>query len=346
MALLLKSFSPQMYISANSLDDLLRRVLTKLLGIKRRIKGTRGELVEMPGILLNLKDPRARLSRTVSRGKVFSGLGELFWYLSGTNDVSFIEYYIQKYREEEENGVVWGGYGPRLFNLRGNDQISNVVNLLKHNKQSKRAVIQLFNAEDITHECDSSKRHKDIPCTCTLQFIIRDSKVNLITYMRSNDAIFGLPHDIFTFTMLQEIVARSLGSEMGFYRHCVGSLHLYKESFLAAEKFLEEGWQKTVSMPAMPFGSQDKPLELVKDCESRIRRGKGVRKDTFSKLDPYWADIVRLFQIYFLITTERREDIPAIKKQMHSTAFNTYIQRRQRAQKFIFAQEDLFPSKN
>ena len=74
------------------------------------------------------------------------------------------------------------------------------------------------------------------PCTCTLQFLARGVKLDLIVYMRSNDVIKGLPHDIFCFTMLQEIAARRLSLEPGIYKHCVGSLHLYSVLFAVASE--------------------------------------------------------------------------------------------------------------
>src|SRR5450759_4353018 len=116
-------------------------------------------------------------------------------------------------------------------------QIDNVINLLKKKSESRQAVIQLFDASDIVEV------HKDIPCTCTLQFLIRQRRLNMITNMRSNDAFLGLPHDIFAFTMLQEIIARTLGVEMGTYKHAVGSLHLYDKNRNSAQQFLDEGWQ-------------------------------------------------------------------------------------------------------
>ena len=94
-----------------------------------------------------------------------------------------------------------------------------------------------------------------MPCTCALQFLVRKGKLDLIVYMRSNDVIKGLTHDIFCFTMLQEIAARRLSVELGTYRHCVGSLHLYLSDGEIAQSFLREGWQSTKSaMPPMPKG--------------------------------------------------------------------------------------------
>ena len=71
-----------------------------------------------------------------------------------------------------------GAYGPRLFNMRGNDQVKNVLDLLGRHSSTRRAVIQLFDAEDI------AAPHKEIPCTCTLQFMVRDGRLELAACMR------------------------------------------------------------------------------------------------------------------------------------------------------------------
>ena len=67
----------------------------------------------------------------------------------------------------------------------------------------------------------------------------------LSRHMRSNDVFRGLPHDLFCFTMLQELIARSVGVELGSYHHMVGSLHMYEEDAKQLEEFIAEGWQAT-----------------------------------------------------------------------------------------------------
>ena len=62
--------------------------------------------------------------------------------------------------------------------------------------------LQIFDAKDLLNF-----QHKDIPCTVSLQFLIRENKLHLFVNMRSNDVFLGLPHDIFCFTMIQEIIA-------------------------------------------------------------------------------------------------------------------------------------------
>lgn len=100
-----------MYIGAKTLDDLLRAVLSKLLKSRNRIRPTKGSVTELTGVLLKITKPRARLSRTETKGTLFSCLGELFWYLAKTNDLGFISYYLNDYKKYSDDGkTVYGGY--------------------------------------------------------------------------------------------------------------------------------------------------------------------------------------------------------------------------------------------
>ena len=151
---------------ADTLDDLLIKVFQNILKNGRRNTASKGPNRELSGVVLELRNPLARLSRTETKGTVFSCLGETLWYLSKSNELDFIQYYISTYGKfAEKNGTVYGAYGPRLFAMRGRiNQIENVINLLRKKPTSRQAVIQLFNAEDIV------KKYNDIPCTCTMQF--------------------------------------------------------------------------------------------------------------------------------------------------------------------------------
>src|SRR5450759_1633406 len=315
-----------MYIPAPTLDDLLRRIYEKLLNSKNRINPTKGPATELSGVLLKIANPRMRLSRTEQKGTLFSCLGELLWYLAGSHDVRFLSYYLPYYKEYSDDGkTLHGAYGQRMCSKVGIRQIDNVINLLKKKSESRQAVIQLFDASDIVEV------HKGIPCTCTLQFLIRQRRLNMITNMRSNDAFLGLPHDIFAFTMLQEIIARTLGVEMGTYKHAVGSLHLYDKNRNSAQQFLDEGWQSKVPMPPMPVGDPWHAISTLLSAESKIRRGQEINFDTL-KIDPYWVDLVRILQIFQYTNNKNKiGKVPQIKKQMNSQIYNPYINKRHAA---------------
>lgn len=278
-------------VEADTLDDLMRQAVAQLLasGDRPDVSQTRGENVEALGARLQLNNPRARLSRTESRRKVPTAVAELAWYLSGSDSAAAIQPWIHKYSDEAEpDGRVHGAYGPRLFGADVNAQFDRVVEMLRRAPGTRRAVIAIFDRHD-----NYGDRKKDVPCTCTLQFLCRNNCLHMVTSMRSNDAVLGLPHDVFTFTMLQEVAARELDLELGVYIHQAASFHVYDANLATAESFLAEGWQGTTEMPGMPEGSQRTSLGELVTAEQQLRDGVA-----FESLDmpgePYWADLVRV----------------------------------------------------
>lgn len=315
-----------MFITAPTLDDLLQKTLKRVLRKGAPISSERGNSRELIGVMLELQNPRARLSRSETKGKVFSGLGELLWYLSGQNNLDFIEYYIPKYRDESEDGkTIYGGYGPRLHKeIDGVNQIDNAINILTNRGDSRRAVIQIFDAKDIVGV------HKEIPCTCVIQLLRRNDLLHMVVYMRSNDAFLGLSHDIFAFTMLQEMIAKRLNIEIGKYRHSVGSLHLYERQVNQTMQYLNEGWQSTdlnASMPSMPDGDPWQYIPLLLDNEQKIRLGQNISLGAI-RIPPYWKDFLRLLKIFGHGKSGDVNEIKKIyqlKRQMASTIFDIYI---------------------
>lgn len=305
-------------------DDLMQEVLKGLLQSTDKFRASRGDGTEILGVSFRLTNPRARVSRSEMRGKIFSALGELFWCLSGSNKVEIIEHYLPIYRTFSDDGgdTIHGAYGPRIFGQNEFAQVRNVITLLKNEKyrDSRRAVIQIFAASDLR------KHYKDVPCTCTLQVVLRQGRLNLIVYMRSNDAYLGLPHDIFVFTMLQELIARALHVDIGFYQHMVGHLHLYDENREQAQDYLSEDVQSILPMPPMP---KEDPLSVLPEL---LRAEAAIRADPCSALpssfDTYWSDIISLLRVY----SENRHKIDGykgriaeIKARMNDPTYRLYI---------------------
>ncbi|QXU42145.1 thymidylate synthase [Pedobacter sp. D749] len=287
-----------------TLDDILLAVFEELLKRPFNNNNHRGTSSEIIGLSFTLTNPRARLSRSEIKSKAFSTLGELLWYLAGSNELKFIEHYIEDYKDDSDDGkTLYGAYGPRLFNMRDQyNQFENITKLLTKNPLTRKAVIQLFDAMDLVGE------HKEIPCTCTIQFLIRAKKLNMYVSMRSNDAYKGLPHDIFAFTMLQEIMARKLGIELGHYHHSVGSLHLYDEQVKQATQFVGEGYQELgLNMAPMPVGDPWPSIIDLLKYEAGIRTGKISEVDS-SELDDYWENLAKLLLIYKLSYSKNTQD--------------------------------------
>lgn len=312
-----------MHITGDSLDDLLSKVLARLLKSRLSICPSKGSAREIVAAMLSLKEPRARFSRTESRATLFSCLGELLWYLSGTNELSFIEYYIPKYRQWSDDGTsLNGAYGPRIFSPHGSSQFQTIADIIRTKRDSRQAVIQVLSGSDL------ERQTKDVPCTCTLQFMKRGGKLHMLTSMRSNDAFIGLPHDVFAFTMIQEIMARTVSCELGTYHHVVGSLHLYRSDEERAKQYLGEGVQARVAMPPMPPGDPWQAINWLQGMEARYR--SGVRDPIAADdVDPYWTDLARLLRIKALLDDGNRRGVVNEKHNMKSQVYSTFIRGRE-----------------
>jgi thymidylate synthase len=311
------------YIRGKTLDDVMRNVIKKIQQQGERINPSKGGCTELTGVLIELMNPRARLSRTETRGKLFSSLGELCWYLAKTNDLDFISYYIPRYCDSADGDIIYGGYGPRFFNMEGVDQVSNIIALLKNKPDSRKAVIQLFSYNDIIDE------HKDVPCTCTMQFMIRRNKLQMLTNMRSNDVIKGLPHDIFCFTMLQEIIARALSVKLGNYKHVVGSLHIYDNDKNIVQQFLDEGWQATnMLMPPMPAGNPWPNISKLLKVEAALRQEGVLDFDSLIELDSYWKDLVYLLQAFRYAKDNNLAQLKELQGVISSNVYTSFICKR------------------
>lgn len=148
-------------------------------------------------------------------------VGELLWYLSGNNDLSEIQKYTSAWNRMSDDGkTVNSNYGWCIRYKYGFDQWEYVRELLRKLPETRQAVLHIKTADN--------KESKDVNCTVCLQFFIRDGRLYVTTYMRSNDIWLGFPYDVFQFTCMQILMSMELGVGIGTYTHIVGSLHLYK----------------------------------------------------------------------------------------------------------------------
>lgn len=165
-------------------------------------------------------------------------IAETLWVLSGRDDVDFIEPYTPRAREWSDDGVRWrAAYGPRLFGAYERmkvEQVQHAIHELDDNPLSRRVVINLHNPE-----VDMHTGFKDWPCNNLIYFTQRDGRLDISITSRSMDLIWGSMVNHFEWSVLQELVARCLGVNVGVMTYSVESLHLYKRHYDLARRIAE-----------------------------------------------------------------------------------------------------------
>lgn len=160
--------------------------------------------------------------------------GEWLWYFAGRNDAEFISAFGSMWKKLSDDGKTNNSaYGYLMKYKHGFDQIEKVIELLRKDPHSRRAVINLNTPNERVIET------KDEPCTIALQFLIRNGKLHCTGMMRSNDIWFGFPYDVAFFTELQMYIADRLKVGYGVYTHFVVSMHLYDRNYEDVKKITE-----------------------------------------------------------------------------------------------------------
>lgn len=205
----------------NNVAEVYKRVGKDLL--KAKSSSPRGaETKELIAPQIVIKNPRERLAHNSERKyNLFHAFSEAIMLYSTSSKVEHLGMFNKNMKKFSDNGeTMYGAYGTRIA-----EYIPDVVEKLKNDNDSRQAVLTIYDSQDMTEDT------KDVPCTQTFQFLLRDEKLHMVTNMRSNDIIYGFQFDVFMFTMLQETIANELEVEVGYYVHQPASLHVYKNYF-------------------------------------------------------------------------------------------------------------------
>ncbi len=193
-------------------------------------------------------------------GKQFR-YAEAAWILSGDNRVKTIAPYSKMISSFSDDGVrFFGSYGPKII-----DQISYVVDALNKDQSTRQAVINIWR--------EKPPKSKDIPCTCSLQFLIRDKKIYCIANMRSSDAWLGWPYDVFNFTcvsiytLLQLKHLHNKEYTLGTLTLNAGSQHLYERNWSDAKSCIHsDSPNEDKTIPIAEFKEPDEFIEFLWWC--------------------------------------------------------------------------------
>lgn len=204
---------------------------------------------------------------------------ELLWYIKGDKfDTSITKEATMWSHLINKDGSINSNYGQYIFGKQ--NQFDRVVNILKKDKESRRAIIVLLNNGHL-------KSHTlDYPCTCTINFHIRDSKLYMYVHMRSQDGVYGLGNDLPCFSMMHEMLYVTLKQhyknlEYGDYYHSVDSFHVYEKHF----EMIEELTNIDISTKRCKNKYTKSKFSLVLCPKiSNINEVKFLRKLDFSKI--------------------------------------------------------------
>lgn len=152
---------------------------------------------------------------------------ELLWFLRGDTNVRYLqEHGVRIWNEwADENGELGPVYGHQWRSwpdYKGGtiDQIKNVVDMIKYNRDSRRMLVTAWNPAEVDDMALP-------PCHCLFQFYVADGRLSLQLYQRSADSFLGVPFNIASYALLLQMIAQVTGLEAGEFIHTTGDTHLY-----------------------------------------------------------------------------------------------------------------------
>jgi thymidylate synthase len=156
-------------------------------------------------------------------------VAEWLWIQSGRNDVAWVQRFNKNIAQFSDDGKIFrGAYGPRFLS-----QVYPVLALLRKDPDTRQAVIRIFDDSDLAGVT------KDVPCTLSLQLLLRGGKLHGVMTMRSNDLWLGFPYDCFNFSQLTNSMAGELGVETGSFTLQAGSSHIYEQDWHKVRDIIE-----------------------------------------------------------------------------------------------------------
>lgn len=204
--------------------DLLQRVLND--GVQKEDRTGTGTLsVFGHQMRFNLEEGFPLL--TTKKLHLKSIIYELLWFLRGETNVRYLRAHGVSIWDEwaNENGDLGPIYGYQWrswpdYDGGAIDQISEAVETIKHNPDSRRIIVSAWNVGDL-------KEMALPPCHALFQFYVANGKLSLQLYQRSADIFLGVPFNIASYALLLMMMAQVTGLEAGEFIHTLGDAHIY-----------------------------------------------------------------------------------------------------------------------
>lgn len=204
--------------------DLLSRILNE--GVHKGDRTGTGTLSVFGNQMrFNLRDGFPLL--TTKKLHLKSIIYELLWFLRGDTNIHYLqEHGVRIWNEwADEHGDLGPVYGHQWRSwpdYKGGtiDQITNVLEQIKHNPNSRRMLVTAWNPAEVEEMALP-------PCHCLFQFYVADGRLSLQLYQRSADTFLGVPFNIASYALLLQMMAQVTGLEAGEFIHTTGDTHLY-----------------------------------------------------------------------------------------------------------------------
>lgn len=208
--------------------DLVRHVLTNGV-LKGDRTGTGTKSVFGYQMRFNMADGFPLL--TTKKVHLKSIIYELLWFLHGDTNVHYLQengvrIWNEWAGEDGELGPIYGYQWRSWSDYKGGhiDQISDVIEQIKHNPDSRRLIVSAWNVAQVPDMALP-------PCHTLFQFYVADGKLSLQLYQRSGDIFLGVPFNIASYALLLLMVAQVTGLQPGEYIHTLGDAHIYTNHF-------------------------------------------------------------------------------------------------------------------
>ena len=177
---------------------------------------------------------------------------ELLWFLKGDTNVKYLQDNGVRIWNEwaDENGDLGHVYGYQWrswpdYNGGFIDQITEAVETIKKNPDSRRIIVSAWNVADLPDM-------KLPPCHALFQFYVADGRLSLQLYQRSADCFLGVPFNIASYALLLMMVAQVTGLKPGEFIHTLGDAHIYSNHFSQVEEQLSREPRKLPRMVLNP----------------------------------------------------------------------------------------------
>ncbi len=215
-------------IDAQNVCDALPRAVGYLLAYGNKEDTRVGPALVAPvPVAIWYHNPKQHvLTNPVRDANPFFHLMEAMWMLAGRDDGQFLDHYIKNFSKDfgGKDGIIPDAYGYRWIHSLPYNQLRTIIEQLRENPASRQCVLQMWGAGRHDLIADRSR-----PCNLVATFRIRDSRLDMTVFNRSNDLIWGCcGANAVHFAIMQEYVASMIGIKMGSYWQVSTNLHLYE----------------------------------------------------------------------------------------------------------------------